>query len=1042
MDKNNKKLEEIEKSIWSFFINKRPAAILILISIIIIGIFSINSIPRELQPEVNIPLGIVSTILPGANPLDVETLITKPLEQGISTISNIKSMSSSSNFGVSMIMIEFEASADIKTSIQDLKDAVDLAKIKLPKDANDPTVSKAEANSYPIISFSLLGNVSISELTEAAKIVQTELEKIQGVSKVDLIGGQEKEIEVLINREKAEKFGLSIETIGNIIAAANLNVPIGTTQIDKINYSLRISNPIKNLQDIQNITLLTIPNETKTSIFLKDIAVIQEKYPIQSTISRFSIKGAESKQSVSLSVNKKNNGNIIQIAENTYNKISELQDSEKIPKNIEFAASNDNSYFIKTDLNILTTNGIQTTILITIILFLALGFMEGLIAGLSIPLSFLIAFTIMYYTGMTINSLSLFSLVIALGLMVDTSIVIMEGISENLKKGYNSKQATMLAIDTYKYALIAGTLTTIFAFFPMLLISGILGEFLRTLPITISATLFASLFISLTISPSLATKFLKNRQNKKSILESTFNKIGKKFSKLINKVLSKKIYRVLTMLITIILFLLSLSLPLTGTLKAEMFPQTDGQYFYVDIEIPKGIIIEETDKITKEVEEYLYTIPEIETFLTSVGQSSTDLNIGSQGSSKNSNIANITINLVDESERERRSYEIAAEIRKEFKYYSKAKVTVKEIAEGPPSESPITIRITGPEIEELQKISSDIKNELEQIPNTSNVRDTFTKGLSEFVFTLNREKISKYGLNANMIAMNIRNLIQGIKADEITINGNDLNINLRYDFKQNEFNKTEISINDIQNFTFKNPEGKLISLSEIADFKFDESLSTISHEDEERIVKVISDVSKEGNTTEITNTIQEKLKNYELKDGYEISFGGDLEQINESFKELFMSMIIGIILILFTLVLMFNSFKQPIIILFTLPLALIGVFPGLALINLNLSFPAFLGIVALTGIVVNDAIVLIDRINENRRNNIEIKQSISEAANSRLQPIIMTSITTVVGILPLALTNEFWSGLGFTLIFGLICSTGLTLIIIPVFYYLLEAKKS
>lgn len=1025
-------MENEKISIWNFLINRTPITILLTIAIVGAGIFSAITLPRELQPEITIPFGSVSTFLPGANPTDVESLITEPLEKEIASIANIKTLSSSSSFGASIISIEFEAKINLENAINDLKEAVDRAKSSLPEDATDPMVIKAEANESAIISFSLISDYPLYQLTKIAEDVEKELKKISGISKVDVIGGQAKRIEVILDKEKMEEYGLSIEGISNIINFSNTSFPLGSVEIDKLNYSLRVDNKFKSIDEIRNTPIITLADNS--IIILKDFAKVYETYPEQTKITNFSINGEKSKKAISLRIYKKNDANIIEIADNAKEKIEELK-GNIIPKEVEISVSNDNSYFIKTDLGILIENGIQTTVLIFILLFLALGFKEGLVSGLSIPLSFLITFIIMSFFGMTINSLSLFSLVIALGLMVDTSIVIMEGIHENIKKGETPKNAALLSVTTFKWPLIAGTMTTIFAFFPMLLVSGIMGEFLRTLPITISAALFASLIVSLIINPSLSTLFLKNKNSKNeknSILEPIFRFLSKIFESFIRNLIKKRSRRIMTILISIVLFMASLSLPATGILKSELFPKTDVPYFIIDIETPTGTVIEETEKITKKIEEKLYKIKEAENFLTIIGsgqaQATTDLIEIGGGTS--SNQANITVNLVEEDKRDRRSYEISEELRQEFKKFTEAKISIRELSEGPPTESPITIKISGPSLEKLTEIANEIENIVKTTPNTQNVRNSFSSGLIEFKYKLDPNKVSQHGLSVMQVASSVRNIIQGLKASKIKIDGEDIDIILKY-------NSTE----NIQSFPIQSPKGYTVSLAQLGNYELTESLSSIPHEKQDRIVKIISDITSNGNVVEITNSINAKIDKLEIPGEYTIKFGGDLEEIAKSFQELYVSMLVGIMMIAFTLVLMFNSFKQPLIILFTLPLALIGVFPGLMAVGLNLSFPAFLGVVALAGVVVNDAIVLIDQININIKENMSFNQSIIEATNSRLQPIIMTSLTTIVGILPLALTNEFWAGLGFALVFGLICSTLLTLIVIPVLYHIVESKK-
>ncbi|MBD3330136.1 hypothetical protein GF354_01240, partial [Candidatus Peregrinibacteria bacterium] len=404
----NKNLEEVKKSAWSFFIRRRPIAYLLILAIVIFGVLSAYSMPKELQPEIVIPFGTVSTILPGASPSDIESLVTIPLEKQIATVNDIKSLSSSSNFNSSLIFIEFETGADLDSAIQDVKEAVDQAVPDLPEDASDPMVVKAEANSFSIISFTFASDKPLNEVTDIAQKAADELETLNGVSRVDLFGGQEKIIKVTLNQKLVEAYGLDINTIANLIKYGNSSSPIGLIDIDKLNYSVRIDNQYQNINDIKKLPLFSIEN---TPILLEDIAKVEETYNEKSTISRFSFMGSEPQESLSISVNKKDGANILDVADESRKKIEELKEDGIIPSDITVEVSNDNSVFIRKDLGVLTTNGIQTTIIITIVLFLALGLKEGLLAGLAIPLSFLIAFSVMNFLGLTINSLSLFSLV-------------------------------------------------------------------------------------------------------------------------------------------------------------------------------------------------------------------------------------------------------------------------------------------------------------------------------------------------------------------------------------------------------------------------------------------------------------------------------------------------------------------------------------------------------------------------------------------------------------------------------------------------------
>lgn len=1036
--------ENSKESVWSFFIKRRSVCWFLIIGACVLGFFSITTIPREIQPEINIPYVFITTILPGANPLDTETLITKPLEQEIGSISNIKTLSSSSTVGASSIFIEFEASADVDTSLQDVKDAVSKAKPLLPDSAMDPIVAKVETNKFPIITFSIIGEQSLPELTEIAEKIQERFEKISGVSNAEIIGGQNKYIEININPDELNNYGMNIQNVSDLLKYSNFNLPIGLITTDKQNYSIRIDNKFRDIKDIKNIPLFTFSTPSAQTILLKDIADIQEKYTELNIISSLSVKGKPASQTVSIRINKKDSGNILEITDSAKTAIEELKNKKIIPESVEIFISNDNSAFIRDSLGLLTKSGLETVILVIMIIFLGLGLREGILAGLSIPLTFVISFPIMEAFGLTLNNLTLFSLVIALGIMVDVAIVIMQGTHANLKNGLPALEATLLSVNTYKWPLIAGIFTTISAFFPMLLVSGIIGQFLKSMPITLIITLITSLIVSLTLIPSLGTKFLSNRKIKKrgSLLEPVFNKIGQYCYNFLHRVLRSRVKRISIVVFSLFAFLASVFLPISGILKSELFPRTNMDYFIVDLETPVGLVLEETENVTKKIEAELEKIPEIDNFLIIVGsnQAQAFTDIVSTGASTDSNLANITVNLKPKKERARTSYEIADEVRGIFKNFTEAKISVREIKEGPPSGTAITVRILGENLETLKNIANDIKKMMESIPGTQNITTTFTQGTNEFVFRLDPNKLSFYGLNTAQVSMLVRNTLQGLESTTVTFNEKDYDIFVKYNFPKID-NKNNFSINKIEDIIIRTPKGSNIPLSMLGKYELVSSEQNIQRESQKRIIKVQSDLSANVTAVESAQKLQKLLDKYIPPENYEIKIGGDTEEIAESFMDLYKSMFIGIILIGLCLILIFNSFKQAIINLLTLPLGIIGVFPGLLILGLNLSFPAFLGIVALAGIVVNHVIVLIDKINVNRKNGLEFTEAIAEASKSRLEPILMTSLTTIIGVVPLALTDEFWAGLGFSIIFGLSFSTFFTLNVIPTLYYMFEANQ-
>lgn len=1044
-------LEKGKKSIWTFFIRKRLIAFILIFGIILTGLISTFTIPKEAMPEVKIPLAMVLTILPGATPSDVEELLTKPVEKEIAGVSGIKDLTSSSSFGASIISVQFDPTVDTKDAISKIKDAADTAKNSLPTDAVGPTVNEISFSDFPIITFALVGNLSKLELSDIADTVATEIGTIPEVLKTQISGNVKNEVIVTLDQSKLENTGLSIVDVSNTIKMSNMDMPAGTIDIDKMTYSIRFQGRIANPEDLNKIIL-------KSGITLGDIAKVELKTDKQSTQSRIwqpaqskalraePAPTSETQNAVSISIYKKTGGNVLNLVDTAKQKIQDLQDKNIIPKGVSIVVASDNAHEIRKSLGDLTEAGIETLLIIIVVLFLAIGFKEGLIASLSVPLTLFVTIPILIYLGQTLNSLTLFSMVIALGILVDTAIVMMEAYDVNIAKGFNSQDAAVLAVETYKWPLITSILTTTFAFVPMLTLSGIVGSFIKTLPITISIVLLSSLLLSIVLIPAVAIKFVKSAghtqvEETKSILTPVINAIKKFQIKNLAKMMESRLKRILLIGGTFVAFILVLMLPISGLLQVEMFPSVDVPYFTISIETPKGTVLEETSKLATKVEKVLTNTPEIDNFVTIVGSSQgsalTNQSLfGGGGANENANLANITVNLVDVNQRARRSYQIAEDLRNQIKsQISEGIVTVNEIKEGPPSGAAITVNINGDDIPTLKKIAIDFENILKEMKGTKNVKNSLTRGLNEFVFKLDRDKLALHALSSIEVSNIIRNILQTSKATTVTLDGKDTDVVVKYD-------NPALTLTDVENIKIPSHKGYMIELKELGSYTFQESLSSIAHREQKRSVSVTSEVESTANSIQLTTDLQNKLATYQLPKGYTIDYGGDIESITGSFSELGMAMLFGVILIALTLVIEFNSLKQTLIILFTVPMGLIGAIPGLWLLGQKFSFSAFIGIVALSGIVVSKGIVKIDKINANlHQGHMPLKEAILEASASRTRPILLTTIATIIGAIPIALTDEFWRGIGVALSTGVLASAFLALFVTPIMYFSLNKKK-
>ncbi|MBT4764280.1 efflux RND transporter permease subunit [bacterium] len=1052
-----KAARKFSNSFFGFFIKNFRFSYIIILAILIAGAISLSQLPREAEPEIVIPIGVVTTIYPGASPNDVEELITDELEKEFKSLDDVKTITSSSGLGVSSVVVEFMAEADYQTSIRKLKDATDTASPNLPDEAEDPIVIEIRNSDFPIITFSLAGDFSQSQLNAYAETIQDELKKISNINKVNIMGKLDTEFSVKINKEKLEGFDIDLNSVVSQIGMLNNNFPIGNVTIDDVKYQIRLEGKIS---EVQELNTFPIGNINNTVIYLSDVADITEGFKEQNTKSRLSLNGEKANPTISLQVYKKPGGNIISIIEEAKETVKELEETNVLPQNLKVLITGDNAKWVAEDLNRLGNNAIITIVLIFIILTIFMGYKQALIAGLAIPLTFLSAFFWLNMQGQTLNSMVLFSLVLGLGLLVDTAIVIIEGIHHNITDyKLGAYDSALYSVKVFKWPLIAGTMTTVFAFLPMLLVSGVMGEYMGIIPKTVSAVLLSSLFISLTLVPAIAYRSLKWKHDKtfdprsdddnnkccdESKLKSHNTKLLKKitkfkarYEKYLRDLLPNKKKRRKLILTMWLLFAVAMLFPITGILKIEMFPKVDVDYFVINIKAAEGSTLEVTEKIVEDVEAILYGISDVDNFVTSIGTSqsigTTDFFGG--GSSNTTHLANITVNLKDSDLRDKVSYVISDEVREKLKQITNADTDIIELGAGPPSGSPVEVRILGDKIEELDSLANQIMEKLKNIEGTQDVKKSLKEASGEFVLTPNKEILGKYGLNSLSLAFRLRQAIYGVDASEISRSGEDIKIRVSY-------NKEKIKdFIDLNNSLITTPTGVQVPLGILIKEEFKPSFTSINHKDNDRIVYVNSNVENDYTAADIFKELQKEVDVMNLPQGYKISMGGELEDIEKSYREIFYSFIISIILIAGILVLQFNSFRQPFIILFTLPLALIGVFGGLALIRLNFSLPAFIGIVGLSGIVVNDAIILIDRINTNLKNKMPFYEAIIDAGMSRMQPIFLTTITTIAGILPLGLSDEVWAGLAFSIVFGLAIATVLTLVVVPVLFVSLEGKR-
>lgn len=1110
---------ELRKSWLNFFVTNFRVVVLLILLLSALGIYSYSKLPVESDPEVKIPIAVVTTTFPGASPADIEELVTKKIESQISGLKNINKITSNSYNSVSSITVEYNAAADLDDSIRKLRDTVNDVKEKLPEDADDPFVKEISIDDKAMFSISVAGPYDGLTLRDFADKIKEELEKIPGVREVNVSGGDQREIEIAYDPVKLANLNLSPLQINQIVASSNLIIPGGNFSGEKYNYSVRTDSRIYDAQSISDVPIFH--GQSGSIVFLKDVATVSDTSIKKTVYSRFSQNGKNAQDSVNISIVKKTGGSIVDTAQEAKKTIDEIFKSA--PVGMQYDITIDTAKEIKKNFDQLSHDFILTVILVFGILLLIVGLKEALVASLAIPLVFFVTFAIMLQTGTSLNFLSMISLILALGLLVDDAIVVVSATKQYLKTGkFTPEEAVLLVLNDFKVVLTTTTLTTVWAFLPLLFSSGIMGQYIRSIPITVSVTLVASLIIALIINHPLAAILERIRLTRKSFVlyvililalvisavlwgspilkgivsavglisiywmidwylkrgksillknkqqmerewkdddlikeklkmqgnhESSdlggriihgilrFDKIIPVYEKYLRRVLATKKSRINSLLFVAALFIFSVALPIVGVVKSEFFPVTDQDLIFINIEAPVGLKLEENNKIIESVEAKLLKYPEIINFSTVVGAGGSMGGFNGGGSSS-SYLGEVTIKLKEKETRGIKSYDLAEKIRKDISDINGAEITVESLRGGPPSGSAFEARIKGDDLQVLDRIANDLKPKLDSIEGVINSSISFKDAPADYTFSLDHQKMELYDLNAAQVGATLRMAISGNEITTIISGGDEIKVVAR--FAEDKIR----DLSSIGNLEIKNNKNQSVFLKDVATVRLDPSVEKITRIDQKRTILLSADVSGKTVPADVVKEFQQKVaSDYKLTQGYEITYGGENEQNTESVNSIMRAMVIAFVLIISTLVIQFNSFKKSAIVLVTIPLALIGVFIGMAVFGIKLSFPGLIGVVALFGIVVKNAIILVDKINLNISSGIAFNEAIVDAGKSRLEAIFITSICTIAGIAPVTISNETWLALGSAIIFGLLLSSFFTLFVVPILYMMLIKER-
>lgn len=1123
---NNPKKElrvDKEFGLSSLALNNRTSVMFLAFLITVMGIMTYVSLPKDSYPEIEQPVVYIGTSYPGNSPIDMENLVTRPIEKELNTIAEVDNIKSTSVQDYSTIIIEFDPKTSVQDALTKVKDAVDKAKPELPTDLPaDPNVFELNFSEFPIFNINLSGNFDLEELKRHAEYLEDEIEKLSEISKVEIRGIDEKEVKIKVDPYELEARQLNFGDLENAIQAENVTLSGGNILDDGIRRNIRVVGEFSDPRQLEDIV---VKHEKGNIVYLKDVARVEFDYKERQSYARL-----QKQPVVMVDVIKRSGKNLL-IATEKVNAILAKAKADVFPAGLSIAITNDQSSFTKEMVSSMENNIISGVIVVVGVLMLFLGIRNAYFVGIAIPLSMFLSFLILGFMGYTINMMVLFGLIMALGMLVDNGIVVVENVYRLYEEGYDLKSAVRLGTGEIAWPIIASTATTLAAFLPLAMWPGIMGEFMKYLPITLIVVLSSSLFVGLVVTPVIASMFMKHESESESknrkkthrivvglivagglliavkvlwlgnllligaaltllniyvfapithlFQTKVLPRLESRYSKVIHNALEgskPKIY----LIGTILLLFLSIGLLVVFPPKVIFFPINEPKYINVFIEYPTGTDIEVTNKLTERIEDQVMELVKpygsiVESVIGNVGQGTGDPNDPSNiGMSDTPNKARITVNFVDYKYRNGQSTNaIMEEVRAAIGQFPGVTVTVDKNADGPPTGKPINIEISGEDFPTLVRISEDMKKRINEsgIQGIEKLKTDLETGKPELVIDIDREKARRFGLSSYSVANEIRTSLYGKEVSKFKKGEDDYDIQLRLDDKY----RYDLDALINKSVTFRDQStGKIsqVPISSIAKAELSSSYGSVRRKDLKRVITISSNVLGNYNATQINDQIKELLADYRMPPGYSFKFGGEQEKQMEEMSFLSGALALAVFIIFLIIVAQFNKITAPLIIMTSVFFSTIGVFLGLFIFQMDfVVIMTMVGVISLAGVVVNNAIVLIDFIELKKKRLKEelqvdklpmpvVIEAIAEAGKTRLRPVLLTAITTILGLMPLAVGINidfikfittydadfyiggdsviFWSPLSWTIIHGLAFATFLTLVVVPVMYLLVE----
>lgn len=999
---------------------------------LIFGLIAYNRLNLNLQPDVEIPFVTVQTIYPGAGPKEIETLITKRIEDAISTISQIEKIESYSLDGASIIIIEFQLGKDVNVANQETKDKVDEIINDLPTDAKKPIVQKVDLRLFPVVDVVLSGNLDSRQLYEIAdKTLKERFSQIDGVAKVQITGGQEREIRVQLDNKVVFENNISLPQLTQILRMHNMDIPGGYFQIGNQEYTVRLDGQFQNPESIRELEIPTAFGPKK----IRQIAdVIDSGKDVRQRATFFDVKkNLRNESVVRLGIIKSSEGNVVKVADAIRTSLPEIQAA--LPEGCKLEIVNDASEFVKASVDDTMSNIYLGVIFTAIVLFFFLhDWRSTLVVAMSMPTSIISTFLLLQVFGLSLNMMTLMGLSVSVGVLVANSIVVIENIFRYKKMGETIKQAAFKGTSEVTVAVLASTLTNIVVFLPIANMSSMVGLWLRELALAaVFATIF-SLIMSFTLTPLLSSLIL-SKEHKTGKLASWFNNFEARqtaiYKKLLGFVLHSKFRSLITVTVAIIIFILVLMI-FGPKLGFEFIPQTDDGKVRITVELPAGYNLEETANTVRAIEERINKHKEVKHILTNLGKLS-DLDVGT-------NMASIDIKLVDVKERDLKLLDAIPLFSKELADIPNAKIKVDVGEDMGGGEAPIQFFLLGQDLEELERLKDETVKKLKDVPGLINFDNSSRAGKPEITVYPKREKLTEVGMTITDLAFTLRSAIEGIQSAKYREAGDEYDITVTLD------DESVNSPEKIGNITVATQFGSF-RLAQLADVRFTTGFTKILHRDKFTSIMFTGSAAPGYPLGDVTSEIEKRFNEINLPSGYSFRWGGNVKMMNDMIQDMIFAFFLAVLLTYMLLAAILESFWQPVIIMFTVLLGLLGVVLALFITNTSFSITSLMAIIMLIGIVVNNAILILDYTNQLRREQGYLpKDALMEACPTKLKPQIMASIAIILGMLPLALGigdagKEIRMPLGIVAIGGLLASTILTLFVIPAIYNLTSRAK-